>query len=943
MGRLGRGTPALRGLLLLLGALLATLSVSGSAGEAEAQASLPDVTLYIDRISVTESADRTPVTITAIRRPGSDTTNEISVTLALGGSPLLTQGVRAAGSLDYTTTLDNSNNVITIAAGATEGASTFEIIPEWDFRREGDEAIVVTGSATGMTVSPIDLIIEDGPYTAFPKYIYGDLYYPGAAVSFTVPGVYTFTTDAGPTYALTKTEPSNTPLRLTFNPTTRELTGTAPAAADVPDAGLTARYTITATEPGGFRGTVMVSIAVVKEVCLSSNTTLFPADTHPTGQSAPPAELVKDCNVLLAAKDTLRGTGTLNWATNIDITKWDGLAQFHAADSRNIRKIELLGKSLNGTIPPVLGHLAAPSSMDLVLGDDYRATRDATKQNKLTGPIPPELGLPPNMIVLALSKNNLTGPIPRELANNGKINSLYISDIAGLTGSIPPELAEMKLRNLQMAGNGKLTGRIPWQLGKLAPEGAYRGLLALNLSSNSLTGRIPWQLGRFGNIQQLALSSNKLTGSIPWQLGNLSKDETRDLNFFLYLNRNQLSGPIPPQLGNYTKLKRLFLNDNRLTGAIPAELGNLSSLQLLWLQNNQLTGVIPSEFAGLTAISKRVSSGRVSFLRLEGNKLETPVTTFTLAPKGTQAGVTTDDDGVILIDEGAITDAKGQVAFTATITLDDPGTIFAGSFNASTLFRSNFVSSFNPKRDASVKLAILGSTVHLTLPHTGSAKTHTLDFKLILNDTTYRGDRSVTVRFSDDSYGAPGVANTRLTIAADAKLPVIRITEDDPRPASGGGGGGGVGGGPSVPPPEFAERPSATRTVSVSAQAGDAVGDPLKAKDPGGGTITYVLLRSDGAPVTVDPKTGQVKVKEGADLKEGDTFKVYLAARGPSGAMSVIDVTITVTGPQYHAYDTDKSGAIEQGEALAAVQDYFRERITLEEVLEILRLYFGES
>ena len=160
------------------------------------------------------------------------------------------------------------------------------------------------------------------------------------------------------------------------------------------------------------------------------------------------------------------------------------------------------------------------------------------------------------------------------------------------------------------------------------------------------------------------------------------------------------------------------------------------------------------------------------------------------------------------------------------------------------------------------------------------------------------------------------------------------------RPPSGGGGGGGVGGGPSVPPPEFAERPSATRTVSVSAQAGDAVGDPLKAKEPGGGTITYVLLRSDGAPVTVDPKTGQVKVKEGAELKEGDTFKVYLAARGPTGAMSVIDVTITVTGPQYHAYDTDKSGAIDLDEAVAAVGDYMEGKISQEELLEILRLYF---
>ena len=35
--------------------------------------------------------------------------------------------------------------------------------------------------------------------------------------------------------------------------------------------------------------------------------------------------LVSDCAALLAARDTLAGTATLNWAANTPITQWDGV------------------------------------------------------------------------------------------------------------------------------------------------------------------------------------------------------------------------------------------------------------------------------------------------------------------------------------------------------------------------------------------------------------------------------------------------------------------------------------------------------------------------------------------------------------------------------------------------------------------------------------------
>ena len=87
-----------------------------------------------------------------------------------------------------------------------------------------------------------------------------------------------------------------------------------------------------------------------------------------------------------------------------------------------------------------------------------------------------------------------------------------------------------------------------------------------------------------------------LTGDIPTELGNLSNLER------LYLHDNQLTGEIPTELGSLSNLERLYLHDNQLTGEIPRELGNLSNLETLDLAGNQLTGDIPHSLTGLTVL-----------------------------------------------------------------------------------------------------------------------------------------------------------------------------------------------------------------------------------------------------------------------------------------------------------------------------------------------------
>ena len=163
-----------------------------------------------------------------------------------------------------------------------------------------------------------------------------------------------------------------------------------------------------------------------------------------------------------------------------------------------------------------------------------------------------------------------------------------------------------------------------------------------------------------------------------------------------------------------------------------------------------------------------------------------------------------------------------------------------------------------------------------------------------------------------------------------------------PGPPTNNGGGGGGGFAP-VASPEFAEGAQGARTVPANAGPGDAVGEPVTATDPGGTAITY-SVRGPGAEVfAVDPDTGQLTVREGAALAEGESHTVTITAQAASGALAFIDIVVTVTAQAHHPYDANKNGSIDRDEVLAAVKDYFDGEIDKDEVLEIIKLYFDDS
>ena len=363
---------------------------------------------------------------------------------------------------------------------------------------------------------------------------------------------------------------------------TYTLTGADAASFDiVPDTGqLRTRAALDYETDFRYSVTVTVSDG---ELTDSISVTITIDDMHPSCASAiangANTGLANDCEALLDSKQTLEGTtGSLNWATFIPITQWDGIR-------------------MNGDTPSLEG---TPT----------RVTRLFLHRSGLNGTIPPELGRVTELEWLYLHANDLTGGIPGALNNLAKLERLYLydNDLTGISGELGSGMAE--LRRL-FAQRNRITGSIPANLGDM-PR-----LDWLRLDRNRLTGAIPSQLGNLSTLRRLYMHEQEgwrtgggFSGTIPSTFSRLSRLE------YLVLNRNSLTGTIPTWLGGLPNLKWLGLYDNGFTGSIPAQLGSLSNLERLYLHRNQLTGSVPTQLGSLSSLTN---------LWLKNNLLSGPI------------------------------------------------------------------------------------------------------------------------------------------------------------------------------------------------------------------------------------------------------------------------------------------------------------------------------
>ena len=104
-------------------------------------------------------------------------------------------------------------------------------------------------------------------------------------------------------------------------------------------------------------------------------------------------------------------------------------------------------------------------------------------------------------------------------------------------------------------------------------------------------------------------------------------------------------------------------------------------------------------------------------------------------------------------------------------------------------------------------------------------------------------------------------------------------------------------------PPAFDDGAGPTaRSVSESAAAGDAIGDPVEATDPDTkadpkDTLTYALdtTTGDHANFDIDTATGQLEVKDALDYETKTSYSITVTVSDGNGGTDSIDVTITVT------------------------------------------------
>ena len=321
---------------------------------------------------------------------------------------------------------------------------------------------------------------------------------------------------------------------------------------------------------------------------------------------------VSDCGTLLAVRDVLTGTATLNWSADTPMADWSGVVL--DGTSGRVTQLQLGNLGLNGEIPPDLGSLTELQHLDL-------------SDNQLTGGIPAELGDLANLQELYLGGNSLTGCVPdglRDVPNNDftSLGLLFCSEHPCVSGGAVADTTNLGLMSdcvtlLEARDTLAGTGSLSWaadtpitQWDGVDVDGTPQRVTVISLNESGLTGELPKELGNLSNLEQLHLIDNQLTGEIPPELGNLSNLR------WLLLWENQLKGEIPTELGDLSNLRELSLSSNKLTGEIPADLGNLSNLTGLYLSSNQLTGEIPVEVGSLSNLQE---------LNLDGNLLKSGI------------------------------------------------------------------------------------------------------------------------------------------------------------------------------------------------------------------------------------------------------------------------------------------------------------------------------
>ena len=237
--------------------------------------------------------------------------------------------------------------------------------------------------------------------------------------------------------------------------------------------------------------------------------------------------------------------------------------------------------------------------------------------NGLMGSVPPEIGILTGLRRVDISGGvgpGISGPLPPELAELVSLE-IFTAQENAISGALPESFSAWSNLRILNLNNNDMTGPLPTAIGN------FVGLTFLDVSSNGFSGRVPEAIGSLVNLVTLKLGNNAFT-SLPASFANLVNLSSFDASFNslsgplfdnwsglvnlrdLDLHSNTITGSLPASVGSITGLLRLDFSDNRFSSVIPSDYGNLPSIFILRLNSNLLTGNIPVSFGNLQFVAE---------------------------------------------------------------------------------------------------------------------------------------------------------------------------------------------------------------------------------------------------------------------------------------------------------------------------------------------------
>ena len=158
---------------------------------------------------------------------------------------------------------------------------------------------------------------------------------------------------------------------------------------------------------------------------------------------------------------------------------------------------------------------------------------------------------------------------------------------------------------------------------------------------------------------------------------------------------------------------------------------------------------------------------------------------------------------------------------------------------------------------------------------------------------SYRDTRNSNTLYPEKTSD-PTVSANKVAKSLENVAPYFVYTADDEIPA---GSDDEVG--DEIPTPDNADRPTVVREIAENTAADKDIGEPIKAKDGNGDTLTYEFdtTQTDHTSFAINSGTGQISVGASAtlDRESKDTYAVRVIAKDPSDSRATIDVTIKLT------------------------------------------------